>query len=48
MSDCRTVIKTVWYVALRVGIHEGKQRIGVDQEHIDKAMPIHDESFTKN
>ncbi|EPC71707.1 capsular polysaccharide synthesis protein [Lacticaseibacillus paracasei subsp. paracasei Lpp126] len=30
MNDFRTVVKTIWYVLLHVGIHEGKQNVSGD------------------
>ncbi|WP_462400492.1 sugar transferase [Lacticaseibacillus pantheris] len=48
MNDLRTVVKTVWYVLLHVGIHEGKQNGNAERKSVSKAITIHDESLTKN
>lgn len=48
MTDFRTVIKTIWYVLLHVGIHEGKQNLRIRTNSVDKGISIHDESLTKN
>lgn len=48
MNDLRTVVKTVWYVLLHVGIHEGKQNASDERNSVSKVITIHDESLTKN
>ena len=48
MNDFRTVVKTVWYVLLHVGIHEGKRNININANSSEKVVSVHSESLTKN
>lgn len=49
MNDLRTVVKTVWYVLLHVGIHEGKQQVRIVSEPSQvRANHVTEERLTKN